>query len=302
MLGRSRPYAAWAWRVFTPVALIVLVLAASPGSAAEETRTDEKPDPPRSITSNLGPRTSLHGFAHVTFGAERAETPDGDTESRSTFALGEFDLYFTSQLTKSLSFLGETVIEFEDGGETRIDVERLFIKWALSDPLWVSLGRRHTPLGYWNETYHHGFLLQPTVSRPLVLRFEDDEGILPVHTVGAMAGGRVFSGPWVFDYIGGIANGRGLDREEVQNSGDVNQQKAVILKMTFIRQARGKFRFGVPGERDAEATALGGIVGIAAETHEPAHLLFAHYLETPSRNRWEKAGGDYPPACRRRID
>ena len=71
--------------------------------------------------------------------------------------------------------------------EVVVDVERLQIAYRWSDALRLTAGRGHTALGYWNESYHHGKLLQPTVERPEVLKFEDDGGILPVHFVGLEA-------------------------------------------------------------------------------------------------------------------
>ena len=45
----------------------------------------------------------------------------------------------------------------------------------------VSIGRGHTAMGYWNQTFHHGKWFQTTTDRPAIYRFEDDIGILPVH-------------------------------------------------------------------------------------------------------------------------
>ena len=82
-------------------------------------------------------------------------------------------------MTNRLSFLGEVIFEFDDNGEAVVDIERVVFKYTLSDQLWASMGRHHTQLGYWNEVFHHGLLLQPTVDRPEGLKFEDDGGILP---------------------------------------------------------------------------------------------------------------------------
>jgi hypothetical protein len=155
-----------------------------------------------------------------------------------------------SKLSERFSFLGEVVFEFEEDGATRADIERVFVKYTLSDLFWTSIGRRHTPLGYWSDTYHHGLFLQPTVERPLVLRFEDQDGVLPIHSVGLDAGGRKFSGPWSLEYRGGLYNGRGATRDVVQSIGDANVNKAILLKASLIRDRADDIRVGGMMYRD----------------------------------------------------
>jgi hypothetical protein len=53
----------------------------------------------------------------------------------------------------------------------------------------------HTPLGYWNQYYHHGAWFQATATRPEMYLFEDDGGILPVHEIGIEASGTAGLGP-----------------------------------------------------------------------------------------------------------
>src|SRR5882762_9184287 len=52
---------------------------------------------------------------------------------------------------------------------------------------WASIIRR-SAIG--TPAYHHGTLMQPTAQRPDMYVFEDDGGILPVHTTGALFAGR----------------------------------------------------------------------------------------------------------------
>jgi hypothetical protein len=225
-----------------------VILLLSPAAHAE----NEEPEEARSVVGRKGlaPKFSLHGFTDATFLTESASPPVGGDETEAGFFLGEFDLYMVSHLGRRLSFLGEVVFEFEDDGETRSDVERVFLKYSQSDLLWASIGRRHTPLGHWNETYHHGFLLQPTVQRPTVLSFEDKGGVLPVHSVGMDVGGRLFRRAWSLDYRAGIYNGRGESTEVVQAFGDANTNKATLLKVSFEREKTDRVKFGVMGHAD----------------------------------------------------
>ena len=91
------------------------------------------------------------------------------------------------QITYDLP-LAEIVFEFEeDDNEAVLDPERIQVRWAPSTLFSLTAGRMHTPLGYWNETFHHGTWFQTTAARPLLYEFEDDGGILPVHMVGLQA-------------------------------------------------------------------------------------------------------------------
>lgn len=226
--------------------IAAVALCALPVASASEAEAESEETEARSVLSRgeFSPKFSLHGFADATFVAEELSIPNDDGEREIGFFLGEFDLYMVSQLSERFSFLGEVVFEFEKDGETNVDVERVFVKYTMSDLFWTSFGRRHTPLGYWNETFHHGLFLQPTVARPLVLRVEDNDGVLPIHSVGVDAGGRKFSGPWSLDYRGGVYNGRGATREVVQSFGDANVNKAALLKASLLLDRSDHIRVG----------------------------------------------------------
>lgn len=198
----------------------------------------------RSSQDLLQPRLALHGFADVTFTSERYSDSDASPSSTSGFAIGQFDLYIVSRLAENLSFLGESVFEFI-GGAWIVDVERVLLKYSWSDYLNVTVGRGHTALGHWNEAYHHGSLLYPTVDRPEGLKFEDDGGILPVHFVGVELSGAVPIVPrWRLGYIANFANGRGPIQDFIQSGGDINRSKAVALKISLAREGDRTLRMG----------------------------------------------------------
>jgi hypothetical protein len=126
--------------------------------------------------------TKIRGFTDINAAASDAPgTAWG-------FRLGQFDTFITSKLAERWSFLSEAVFEFRN--DFVVDVERLMVSYRASEHFEVSAGKHHTPFGYWNTAYHHGTLLQPTVDRPLMFKFEDDGGPLPVHTTGVMVAGR----------------------------------------------------------------------------------------------------------------
>ena len=195
-------------------------------------------------SEETGPRFTLRGFADVNFAGRGGDTAPGEMKERSAFALGQFDLYMVSRLTDNIRFLGETVFELNEDQEAVVDVERLQIGYRWSDAFHLTAGRGHTALGYWNEAYHHGTLLQPTVERPEALKFEDDGGVLPVHFVGLEAGGRAAFGVWDLAYVGFVANGRGTKMDQVQGAFDANASKAVGGKLSLSREGRHSFSFG----------------------------------------------------------
>jgi hypothetical protein len=153
------------------------------------------------VAQELGAQdTKLGGFADVTVNAsDRRGEP-------WAFHLGQFDLYLTSRLADRISFLSEVVFEYDDGFVS--DVERVIVTFSPRSYLRVSLGKHHTPIGYWNNAYHHGELIQPTIGRPLFFKFEDEGGILPIHTTGLLIAGRDIS-PLHLGYDVMVGNGIG---------------------------------------------------------------------------------------------
>ncbi|RJQ47895.1 MAG: hypothetical protein C4528_04020 [Gammaproteobacteria bacterium] len=94
------------------------------------------------------------------------------------------DLFYTAQGEK-WRLLGEFFL-----GEGEAEVERLQLGWftGAGDIFW--LGKHHAPLGIWNTQYHHGRYLQTSISRPGITEYEDDGGLLPVHTTGLFWEGK----------------------------------------------------------------------------------------------------------------
>src|SRR5262249_53135937 len=156
----------------------------------------------------------------------------------------------------------ETV--FEDGG---VDVERLLVRYTRSDRLRIAAGRGHAALGYWNDAYHHGALLQPTIARPQGLRFEDDGGILPVHFVGVeLSGALPFQGREP-RYAANVSNGRGKTRDEVQETADLNRNKATALKLSIVRTGAWELLIGGSFYRDLIPVTTGPIRERIAGAH-----------------------------------
>jgi hypothetical protein len=161
--------------------------------------------------------TKIRGFTDIT--AHASDEGDGNTY----FALGQYDLYITSTLAPKWTFLGETVFEFDE--DFVVDVERLIISYRPSSHIQLAIGKHHTPFGYWNNAYHHGALMQPTIERPEMFLFEDDGGILPIHTTGFLVTGRDLT-PMHLGFDALIGNGIGSTPIS-----DNNQPKSVTLAL-----------------------------------------------------------------------
>jgi hypothetical protein len=187
-----------------------------------------------------GPSLQIRGFSHVQWDVEGIEGDGG----ANNFAIGGVDLFITSQIAEKVSFLNETVFEFGEGGENILDVERVLLRYEYAEGLNATAGRGHTPLGYWNQHYHHGTWLQTTTDRPIIYRFEDDGGILPVHYVGLQLDGKFFSDYGIFTYEALVSNGRGTIPDSVQLVEDLNDAKRIAFNTSFEPSAVPGLSFG----------------------------------------------------------
>ncbi|HEX7289085.1 MAG TPA: cell envelope integrity protein TolA [Candidatus Angelobacter sp.] len=149
----------------------------------------------------------LQGFGSLSYKANDAHPPELGASlgpisgTTGTFSVGDVDLFLTSQLTSRASILAEVVFSEQTNAEFEVDVERLLLKFNVSDYLKMSFGRFHTGTSYYNSVFHHGFWLQTAADRPLVVEFSDHGGLLPSQAVGASLTGKVPSGTLGLNYI-----------------------------------------------------------------------------------------------------
>ncbi|MBS1773198.1 MAG: hypothetical protein JST82_10070 [Bacteroidetes bacterium] len=146
--------------------------------------------------------TKILGFVDVTTALPITSTKTGPL----SFSLGEQDLFITSDISDRVSFLGETVFKFSNSSPTKFDisVERIVIKYNIYGNHNILIGKHHTPVNYWNETYHHGRVFFPTIARPTL--FSDN--IIPLHTTGISVQGANL-GNLKFGYELMVGNGLG---------------------------------------------------------------------------------------------
>ena len=197
------------------------------------------------------PALKVRGFFDVNLGLGADANPlvyPLGAPPHNTFQLGEFNLFITSQLSDSISFLSETVFGSDSTNSWSVDIERAQLTYKRNDYFELSAGRFHTSIGYYNTAFHHGTWFQTATGRPFMYYFEDSGGILPVHMVGASATGLIpHTGNLHLHWIAEIGNGESssfLSRpsrgDPVQNFLSDTDHKAFNLA-AFIRPswARG---------------------------------------------------------------
>lgn len=159
-----------------------------------------------------GPELHFRGFFDFDFDtgsvAQNLQYPLG-VPATSSFRTGEFDLFVTSQLSESLSFLSEMVFSTDPTNNFEVDLERYELTYRPIKYFEISAGRYHTSIGYYNTAYHHGTWFSTATGRPFMDYFEDSGGVLPVHEVGVTSTGYLpGSGKFNLHWVAEIGNGR----------------------------------------------------------------------------------------------
>jgi hypothetical protein len=177
----------------------------------------------------------------------------GDSATPSEFNLGVIDTMIHGRLSHTFSALAEIVYE-DAGGGFGFDVERLMLSYEPRAWFRLSVGRFHTPLGYWNTAYHHARWMYVSTRSPLLDHFEDDQGPLPTHTIGVLVHGTVLAGAVRLEYDVAVGNGRGPTPDPPQQFADNNDQKAVCAAMHV---EFGGVRAGLSGLIDTATLSSG---------------------------------------------
>jgi len=173
-------------------------------------------------------------FEFGAMGDASYSTSDDDAVS-SAFAIGGLDLYARQDIDPNTEAFIEYVFE-NDGEGFVLDLERMYVKRNINDSVRVGIGRMHSPLGYWNNTFHHGVIMQDTASRPSFLDFEDGEAaILPTHVIGVTVEGQAGN----LGYEVSLANSTFLDTTVagpeigIGNISDYSDDKTVFARLTY---------------------------------------------------------------------
>lgn len=171
-------------------------------------------------------KTQIKGFVDVL---------TGYTDNKVNFGLGEQDLFITSEINDRISFLGESVFKYSPNSPTEfnVSIERVVIKYNIAGNHNLLFGKHHTPVNYWNDTYHHGRVFFPTIERPLLFAAD----IIPLHTTGISVQAQNL-GKLKFGYDFMVGNG--LGSHEISD----NDQNKSLTAAVHIKPADG-LRFGL---------------------------------------------------------
>lgn len=161
-------------------------------------------------------------------------------KNKLSFGFGEQDLFITSEVTDRISFLGESVFKFDplSPSEFSVSIERIVIKYNYAGNHNILIGKHHTPVNYWNDTYHHGRVFFPTINRPLLFAAD----IIPLHTTGISFQGHDL-GSVKFGYD--VMVGNGLGSSSVQDN-----DKAKSLTVAAHIKPADRLRIGASWYHD----------------------------------------------------
>ncbi len=213
------------------------------------------------------PGVPLRGFSDFSWKYNSDNSPNA-------FVIGPLDLFLTKPIDKNVTFLSEIVFEIKNGNLVT-DLERLIVQYKVNDWFKVGMGRYHTALGYWNETYHHGTYLHTTIVRPRMFRFEDNSGLLPVHSIGMELRGNGQVGSSNLGYIMNVGNGRGVNADPPQMTTDSNFAKSFSVVVYYEMEnglrvgGTGYFDALPTGEKQSSDPTPGG-----RETIYGGHIVF----------------------------
>lgn len=178
-------------------------------------------------------KASIEGkiFPFVTYsritGASSTNTQDKESLGRGADLFGLISY-------NDWRVLGEVLVD-----NSEADLERLqFGRWVTDNTLlWV--GRYHTPTAYWDMVYHHSPYLQTSITRPYIMEYEDDGGLLPTHIWGLLADHTITRGnkEWQVEIGAGGAptvTPTGLEPLTALNPVHVNDRFAVELMASYM--------------------------------------------------------------------
>jgi hypothetical protein len=180
----------------------------------------------------------------------------------SSFAVGNLNVYMSGELGDGWRSLAEIRFTYLPNGSRRTDatgiqrtntavtdytnlgrtrqtgailIERAWIEYAMSGALTVRGGSWLTPYGIWNED--HGSPTIIPVTRPMTVGLE----LLPERQTGLLAFGTYYaSDTLTLGYAVGLSNGRG----PVQDYADLDENKAITLRLKGTHRGAGVFSFG----------------------------------------------------------
>jgi hypothetical protein len=187
-----------------------------------------------------------------------------DTETgKPSFRIDHIDLFASNPVDDKTRVLFE--VEFRSS-RNEFEAQRYWIMREVANGLEVGGGRFHAPIGFWSRQYHHGKLMQPTVTRPFILGYEGSaSSFIPMHIVGAMASYARGDG---FLYEAWVANSNSINTTApgtktllVSDRTDRSNRKSVFARVSY-EAPTAAFKPGLSFMMNdvLEAASTGGLV------------------------------------------
>jgi len=201
-------------------------------------------------------------------------------ETTSGFHMGQLILHLMRPMSERWGFFAETATTAKSDGSFGVSFERVIARYRFSEFFKLSMGRYHTPVNWWNESFHHGQWLQTTADRPEMTRFGGK--FVPVHFVGIMEEGSATVASLSTTWTAGIGNGRQANIAGAGEGGDDDTHRAWLVGLDIRPDALYKLEIGGAVYQDAVPPAVQDTVTIRGGADE---LLVAGHLvwhgETP---------------------
>jgi hypothetical protein len=213
------------------------------------------------------PKVNFNYFGHVQIDLEMIENlqKNGTFNHASYANLGEQDLFVNAQINKRISFLGETVVrpDLKSSSFFIPSIERAQLKFDYFRNHSFLIGKFHTPVNFWNDTYHHGRLFFPVIDRPVMFSY-----LIPLHTLGVRLQGQNL-GALRFGYD--MVLGNGISSNDTK---DLDMHKSITLAAHI--KPRDGLRIGLSYYEDV-------IKGNYSGVHS-GHIGASHVAQSSSYN------------------
>jgi hypothetical protein len=246
----------------------------TPGASSAAAVPVTAPAAPDTVVATAPPDTdavdtdrfTFHGYADVGY----LRNEDGLSDKR--FNLGEIDLFATERISPKLTALMEVVLETDNQvlvADVPVNVERLLLQYRGNQYFNLDLGAYRTAIGFYNTTLRASWL-QTSLTRPMLLTFEDEGGFLPLHNVGLSANGSVPSGALGLHYVVEVGTSRNY-AQPGRTGFDPEQNAAVNVALYARPRAIRGLQMGVSSYHDRFSPLPGSTFARSVST---AHAVY----------------------------
>ena len=135
------------------------------------------------------------------------EAAQDELKSTDDVSWGESALFLNGSLSPKLSYLVETSYLAPAYRDKTLAIERIQLRYEIDQNHSFSVGKIHTPVNDWNDSFHHGRIFFPTINRPLAFK-----RFIPIHEIGArLSGHNLWGGDFGYEVVIGSGQSAGDD-------------------------------------------------------------------------------------------